>query len=266
MRPSTPDIWDHPRSRGVYPGRPEPATRSGGSSPLARGLLGDGYDDLVKARIIPARAGFTGGAQLRGRRHRDHPRSRGVYTRASLASAGHTGSSPLARGLLSGEDEDVRHGGIIPARAGFTRSDQARPHHPRDHPRSRGVYPPTSRPQQTGPGSSPLARGLLNGNAEAAWAYRIIPARAGFTPRASVVLMRPPDHPRSRGVYGYQPGSLGMSRGSSPLARGLLRGRRGLSPAVRIIPARAGFTRRRGRLLLGRRDHPRSRGVYGGRG
>ena len=31
---------------------------------------------------------------------------------------------------------------------------------------------------------------------------------------------------------------------------------------LRIIPARAGFTANRGRSPFGRRDHPRSRGVY----
>ena len=51
-------------------------------------------------------------------------------------------------------------------------------------------------------------------------------------------------------------------RGSSPLARGLrdseLLGRR----LRGIIPARAGFTVRRGIAGLRGRDHPRSRGVY----
>ena len=53
--------------------------------------------------------------------------------------------------------------------------------------------------------------------------------------------------------------------GSSPLARGLPVDYDGGVAARRIIPARAGFTRR-GRSRLGtHRDHPRSRGVYRGR-
>ena len=91
----------------------------------------------------------------------------------------------------------------------------------------------------------------------------IIPARAGFTRARQWFYPRPPDHPRSRGVYPFISGMLGpgltdhpRSRGvyyeregkkpeepgSSPLARGL----QVVFPAgkrwVRIIPARAGFT------------------------
>ena len=50
--------------------------------------------------------------------------------------------------------------------------------------------------------------------------------------------------------------------GSSPLARGLLAGADGERSRLRIIPARAGFTRRHRRLHRRRGDHPRSRGVY----
>ena len=50
--------------------------------------------------------------------------------------------------------------------------------------------------------------------------------------------------------------------GSSPLARGLHLRHPGNGVDVRIIPARAGFTRRRSSTSSSRRDHPRSRGVY----
>ena len=50
--------------------------------------------------------------------------------------------------------------------------------------------------------------------------------------------------------------------GSSPLARGLLAATGFSEYANRIIPARAGFTRREGRPGRQRPDHPRSRGVY----
>ena len=50
---------DHPRSRGVYvPGGVVLANTSG-SSPLARGLHCFAFTNTIKARIIPARAGFT---------------------------------------------------------------------------------------------------------------------------------------------------------------------------------------------------------------
>ena len=71
-----------------------------------------------------------------------------------------------------------------------------------------------------------------------------------------------PDHPRSRGVYSLCcDGAIGDT-GSSPLARGLRRARRKPLPPRRIIPARAGFTRRHPGCPELLRDHPRSRGVY----
>ena len=51
-----------------------------------------------------------------------------------------TGSSPLARGLLLVIHGVTTHGGIIPARAGFTVAEANSAARARDHPRSRGVY------------------------------------------------------------------------------------------------------------------------------
>ena len=50
--------------------------------------------------------------------------------------------------------------------------------------------------------------------------------------------------------------------GSSPLARGLLRGVRGWAGGTGIIPARAGFTSQCACAKTMAQDHPRSRGVY----
>ena len=91
---------------------------------------------------------------------------------------------------------------------------------------------------------------------------RIIPARAGFTSCASPRPRSSSDHPRSRGVYRPYPVPIAAAWGSSPLARGLLVQVQGGVGGVRIIPARAGFTRGRPRTGRVRRDHPRSRGGY----
>ena len=92
---------------------------------------------------------------------------------------------------------------------------------------------------------------------------RIIPARAGFTPRRERRPRWGADHPRSRGVYGTTRAPTRACPGSSPLARGLPGGAAGGGLGAGIIPARAGFTPW-GYLRTGRtRDHPRSRGVYG---
>ena len=152
---------DHPRSRGVYHKGIGKRSPKGGSSPLARGLRVRPMRDGEARGIIPARAGFTRRPVRRGRRRRDHPRSRGVYTAVVALGATAAGSSPLARGLPGALPEDAYPVRIIPARAGFTRWRRLRAF--------------------AGPGSSPLARGLQI----LAWL-------------GQPTLM---DHPRSRGVY-----------------------------------------------------------------
>ena len=253
---------DHPRSRGVYSVMETVAGGANGSSPLARGLLGDLIRVAGYLGIIPARAGFTYRTGPCGRRRRDHPRSRGVYFPRTFARTCHAGSSPLARGLhlrRCGRWDGCR---IIPARAGFTSTGAARGEGLRDHPRSRGVYSPTPPTRPTTSGSSPLARGLHPPVCREHGDRRIIPARVGFTLLAHQPSIARPDHPRSRGVYTYNLPNYVGELGSSPLARGLhgppdQDGRRN-----RIIPARAGFTAPSSSGPSPGLDHPRSRGVY----
>ena len=131
---------------------------------------------------------------------------------------------------------------IIPARAGFTREIAVDSGGGQDHPRSRGVYPPSGASAAPPPGSSPLARGLRDRGRLGGRRDRIIPARAGFTCPAGRASSVPTDHPRSRGVY-WTPATVESPvSGSSPLARGL----RAPSSPTPVLPA----------------DHPRSRGVY----
>ena len=116
-----------------------------------------------------------------------------------------------------------------------------------------------------GAGSSPLARGLRVHDPEPVARSGIIPARAGFTTAASASRRSSGDHPRSRGVYTSWTNGPSSPRGSSPLARGLHNGRVFDIEDVWIIPARAGFTRRRRPWRRPGPDHPRSRGVYAAR-
>ena len=152
----------------------------------------------------------------------DHPRSRGVYRRRRAKPRQGRGSSPLARGLRSWKWS-------CSIRTG-------------DHPRSRGVY---------GAGSGPVRSGR-----------GIIPARAGFTRSPAPTRSARPDHPRSRGVYSRLREQIPLVAGSSPLARGLPFVMPSCLAAVRIIPARAGFTLAAENVVSVRGDHPRSRGVY----
>ena len=193
-----------------------------GSSPLARGLLGDTHEHLRLSGIIPARAGFTCTRHRPGRSPQDHPRSRGVYALVHRSMEFSRGSSPLARGLqlcTLCRSHDER---IIPARAGFTTSTRRASLRMRDHPRSRGVYALAPSAFSSAGGSSPLARSLPDEQPLIVRRRRIIPARAGFTRVIVGKTCAFWDHPRSRGVYAIRQGASEREAGSSPLARGLL--------------------------------------------
>ena len=214
------------------------------------------------AGIIPARAGVTKKEITNGNQDADHPRSRGVYRSPTRRDTPAAGSSPLARGLRLMKQLARLDRRIIPARAGFTdpacRAGRCRG----DHPRSRGVYPPTLYLGGWGAGSSPLARGLRGGSGEGGEGVGIIPARAGFTIGGLEERLDDADHPRSRGVYRRQYSLPVPGAGSSPLARGLPTCTRRGAPTTGIIPARAGFTGGYLQGGVGGSDHPRSRGVY----
>ena len=113
--------WDHPRSRGVYPGGTSEPVAAGGSSPLARGLLPMPDPGQRLTGIIPARAGFTTPTGVAPTSSSDHPRSRGVYPCGGVSTSSRSGSSPLARGLRGASPSRTAPPRIIPARAGFTR-------------------------------------------------------------------------------------------------------------------------------------------------
>ena len=117
---------DHPRSRGVYSSKKARRRESRGSSPLARGLPRHHGRSRRRRRIIPARAGFTENVPRTFSVRGDHPRSRGVYNSSTTSGTKHAGSSPLARGLLINSLLRRNRRRIIPARAGFTQSENAR--------------------------------------------------------------------------------------------------------------------------------------------
>ena len=214
---------DHPRSRGVYASLTFFNASWYGSSPLARGLHPLDLRFRPVGGIIPARAGFTSRCGTAKQCQADHPRSRGVYLQQVVGDDKEIGSSPLARGLLTTAKGSIAEGRIIPARAGFTLKCWMTLTTTTDHPRSRGVY--RYKPELKGckTGSSPLARGLRL----KVWIHDyyngIIPARAGFTDCPADGDSFRWDHPRSRGVYEWLGPMRALLRGSSPLARGLLR-------------------------------------------
>ena len=173
------------------------------------------------------------------------------------------GSSPLARGTRGFLRRRCLRRRLIPARAGNTRFSRSRITAGSAHPRSRGehAYPLYRRPHQRG--SSPLARGTLRMGFCVIFLARLIPARAGNTPKACTAHYPAAAHPRSRGEHGNRPAMPAIRFGSSPLARG--------TPSIicrpqkrnRLIPARAGNTPDKYAGKNAQAAHPRSRGEHG---
>ena len=92
-------IRDHPRSRGEYPFHHVKCKRVIGSSPLSRGILTETSGVVTITRIIPALAGNTFTHLISIHRPRDHPRSRGEYSKIIHSDLPEPGSSPLSRGI-----------------------------------------------------------------------------------------------------------------------------------------------------------------------
>ena len=130
-----------------------------------------------------------------------------------------------------------------PVQASRTHDPVTPPQAHRPFSRSRGVHLVMLSRSISSAGSSPLARGSRDALGGGLDDRGIIPARAGFTGRSSAPRSRGPDHPRSRGVYACGTVLPRETDGSSPLARGLHIRDQHLVHVVRIIPARAGFTR-----------------------
>ena len=91
-----------------------------GSSPLARGTRLGHRLEAARVRLIPARAGNTGQTSPQDGGTAAHPRSRGEHYYSPVTYTWPDGSSPLARGTLSGFLSWFNNTRLIPARAGNT--------------------------------------------------------------------------------------------------------------------------------------------------
>ena len=200
------------------------------------------YYEIQEYGLIPARAGSTSRISRPSTASRAHPRSRGEHSVLSCRRVRLPGSSPLARGALHRQNGLGHFRGLIPARAGSTRSRPLTFSRPKAHPRSRGEHLRRY-----------TAKRFLHG---------LIPARAGSTRCGSGGPERRGAHPRSRGEHRRMRELIFMGAGSSPLARGapLV----GVSPGsyFGLIPARAGSTSLSSKRSPLRRAHPRSRGEH----
>ena len=236
--------------------------RETGSSPLSRGIRLAGRGPGAHRRIIPALAGNTRCRRRPFSASTDHPRSRGEYAPQKRDEYNEFGSSPLSRGIRPARIGEKLRRGIIPALAGNTSPLSAKQSGGRDHPRSRGEYARERAALGVYEGSSPLSRGIPDLGAAGINIGGIIPALAGNTDSARVVLAEVGDHPRSRGEYATVWPAVTFCPGSSPLSRGIPDSDVEDSRGGGIIPALAGNTFGVWCSWGSSSDHPRSRGEY----
>ena len=130
------------------------------------------------------------------------------------------------------------------------------PDHPRACGANRAVHVVV-----VGCGSSPRVRGKRRRREEQERQRRIIPARAGQTPRARAPRCPGPDHPRACGANPTGSRSPVSRSGSSPRVRGKLYAVEYVVDRGRIIPARAGQTLVVAIIFLSLADHPRACGA-----
>ena len=212
-------------------------------------------------RLTLARAGRTRGVIVSCLLCSAHPRSCGADGLVVVGAGADGGSSPLVRGGRWLWVAERVSGRLIPARAGRTVALGCRAGVRAAHPRSCGADSAMSRMVSRMPGSSPLVRGGLGDVADGVSHARLIPARAGRTIGRPTRQIRPRAHPRSCGADALGRLSVGRAYGSSPLVRGGLTLAGRLPSALRLIPARAGRTRRQGASGRWSAAHPRSCGA-----
>ena len=133
---------------------------------------------------------------------------------------------------------------------------------PPTHPRPRGEHSTQAQSNPSSDGSSPPARGTLQGRRAPLHGGRFIPARAGNTDRLRGRHQMARLHPRPRGEHGVPAKTPLVDRGSSPPARGTHCPPTGYVCRPRFIPARAGNTGISTNTSSQATVHPRPRGEH----
>ena len=252
---------DHPRACGANQGAPADPWSQDGSSPRVRGKLLQFAGGHVAKRIIPARAGQTGVMTISSMTSPDHPRACGANSDGHRGEWGPDGSSPRVRGKRSRSCPPRTRRRIIPARAGQTPREWHQLIAGADHPRACGANSIGFRCAHSASGSSPRVRGKLMRIALMIMNIRIIPARAGQTDNITRLRGLRLDHPRACGANMDLNIANAYRPGSSPRVRGKLDPAHVYALYRRIIPARAGQTRRRPQQTSRPPDHPRACGA-----
>ena len=231
-----------------------------GSSPRGRGKPTLARELGTEKGLIPARAGKTGAVVVSQSRKAAHPRAGGENSSEAGDEKGATGSSPRGRGKPASDRGHGTPARLIPARAGKTALLQRGQDRRGAHPRAGGENGSVEIQGIKKLGSSPRGRGKPRERDGCLVGLGLIPARAGKTPFRLRVQPSRRAHPRAGGENWRAVVWTTAARGSSPRGRGkrMDEGRPWRPP--RLIPARAGKTRRRRAGIQLREAHPRAGG------
>ena len=247
----------HPRVCGENPPVSRWLRGTLGSSPRVRGKRVDGSRTLLRPGLIPACAGKTRGGHYPPRRGAAHPRVCGENYRSRAGGVKEYGSSPRVRGKRRARRRAARTGGLIPACAGKTTRGCSRRHQRRAHPRACGENAEVRADAWGAGGSSPRVRGKQGRRGWPRLRGRLIPACAGKTGSARAPQGSAAAHPRVCGENRLIENLVTLQRGSSPRVRGKHYMHLGENDGIRLIPACAGKTHKRGRYRSADQAHPR---------
>ena len=189
-----------------------------------------------------------------------HPRAGGELFVSVLRTMLTIGSSPRGRGTRAGRVSGSGWRRFIPARAGNSLAKKAESCLTTVHPRAGGELSRRRAGIRPILGSSPRGRGTQQNCARPNPQDRFIPARAGNSRPRSGERGGQPVHPRAGGELTKAVLCTVVVNGSSPRGRGTRLSDRVQSLDTRFIPARAGNSRPRQSLRLGRPVHPRAGG------
>ena len=250
----------HPRMRGERTAWMHPSIDITGSSPHARGTLGENKGDPVEIRFIPACAGNAREQCRRGRLRSVHPRMRGERALTIGGAVLAAGSSPHARGTRLRRDRAALVARFIPACAGNALSVACRICSCSVHPRMRGERLCAHQCVVSAAGSSPHARGTHRPTMTINAVARFIPACAGNACVRAYGANDKTVHPRMRGERRCAVAFARAGVGSSPHARGTHPARGRVWHDHRFIPACAGNAPSVSSRMPRRAVHPRMRG------
>ena len=170
-----------------------------GSSPRARGGLGDPFKPDESGGLIPASAGRTMCVHHARENQKAHPRERGEDMDPFGPCLHIKGSSPRARGGRARGDAKVFGRRLIPASAGRTTPSVPTLMVGAAHPRERGEDLGEYDSAALAAGSSPRARGGHIAGQPLRRPLGLIPASAGRTARPTSSSWWIGAHPRERG-------------------------------------------------------------------